>query len=264
MTDKTKTDHPTEDGFQSRVKPWLMKCFGEKISADKSERNHRFLEEALELVQACGCTDNEAHQLVDYVYGRDVGEVNQEVGGVMVTLAAHCLAHGVDMHKEGETELARVWTMVEKIRAKQAAKPKHSPLPQYTAADGFDEDALFEEMRRRIDLPNIRENEDDYLPIHDTQLGVEFALEYAAPYLNAALASRVKVKPLVWVQHSNDKVWQADTPYGSYVVDYSSPSGAIILITPDGKSTSHKTPEAAKAAAQAHHDKLVLSQVRAT
>lgn len=29
-----------------------------------------------------------------------------------------------------EVELRRIWTKVEKIRAKQAAKPKHSPLPQ--------------------------------------------------------------------------------------------------------------------------------------
>jgi NTP pyrophosphatase (non-canonical NTP hydrolase) len=121
-----------ETTFQHRVFPWLMACFGAEISADKAERNHRFLEEALELVQASGCTKSEAHQLVDYVYGRPKGEINQEVGGVMVTLAAHCLAHGEDMHEAGETELARIWTKVEKIRAKQAAKPKHSPLPEAT------------------------------------------------------------------------------------------------------------------------------------
>lgn len=116
--------------FQQRVKPWLDACFGPEISNDKIERNHRFLEEALELVQACGCTQSEARQLVDYVYGRPEGEIHQEVGGVMVTLAAHCLAHGIDMHDAGETELARIWTKVEKIREKQANKPKHSPLPE--------------------------------------------------------------------------------------------------------------------------------------
>ncbi|MGK5031507.1 hypothetical protein [Janthinobacterium sp. MDT1-19] len=118
-----------DDSFQSRVQPWMMECFGAAISADGAERNHRFLEESLELVQACGCTASEAHQLVDYVYGRPVGERAQEVGGVMVTLAALCLAQGLDMHAAGETELARIWTKVEAIRAKQAAKPKHSPLP---------------------------------------------------------------------------------------------------------------------------------------
>ncbi|MDB5760558.1 MAG: hypothetical protein JWM30_3847 [Burkholderia sp.] len=115
--------------FQSRVQPWMMECFGPTISADKQERNHRFLEEALELVQACGATQSEAHQLVDYVYGRPVGEKSQEVGGVQITLAALCLANDLDMHQAGEVELARIWTKVEQMRAKQAAKPKHSPLP---------------------------------------------------------------------------------------------------------------------------------------
>ena len=48
----------------------------------------------------------------------------------MVTLAALCLAAGEDMHAAAEKELARVWTKVEKIRAKQAAKPQYSPLPE--------------------------------------------------------------------------------------------------------------------------------------
>lgn len=117
------------DSLQNRVRPWLLQCFGQTIAADKTERNHRFLEESLELVQACGCTKDEAHQLVEYVYGRPVGEPSQEVGGVMVTLAALCLANALDMHEAGETELARIWTKVAQIRAKQAAKPKHSPLP---------------------------------------------------------------------------------------------------------------------------------------
>ncbi|WP_289241808.1 hypothetical protein [Delftia sp.] len=120
--------------FQNRVQPWLLACFGAEIAADKAERNHRFLEESLELVQSCGCTASEAHQLVDYVFGRPVGEPAQEAGGVMVTLAALCLANSLDMHEAGETELARIWTKVEAIRAKQAAKPKHSPLPAAPAA----------------------------------------------------------------------------------------------------------------------------------
>lgn len=116
--------------LQPRVRPWLLACFGEVIADDAAERNHRFLEESLELVQACGCTQSEAHQLVDYVFSRPIGEKTQEAGGVMITLAALCLAQRIDMHECGEVELARIWTKVEAIRAKQAAKPKHSPLPQ--------------------------------------------------------------------------------------------------------------------------------------
>lgn len=92
--------------FQDRVQPWMMACFGPIIAGDREERNHRFLEEALELVQSCGCSAHEAHQLVDYVYGRPSGEPSQEVGGVMVTLAALCLANHFNMHEDGETELA--------------------------------------------------------------------------------------------------------------------------------------------------------------
>ena len=116
--------------YQSRVRKWLIACFGEKIASDPVERNHRFLEEALELVQACGCSREEARSLVEYVYNRPTGEKHQETGGVMVTLAALCLAQDMDMTEEGEIELERVWTKVEQIRAKQAAKPKHSALPQ--------------------------------------------------------------------------------------------------------------------------------------
>lgn len=135
LTTPARTDDAGEGdvaaSFQDRVQPWLMACFGAMIAGDREERNHRFLEEALELVQSCGCTASEAHQLVDYVYGRPVGEPSQEVGGVMVTLAALCLANDLDMHGNAETELARIWTKVEAIRAKQAAKPKHSPLPEH-------------------------------------------------------------------------------------------------------------------------------------
>lgn len=115
--------------YQTRVAEWIQHCFGPAIGADKVERNHRFLEEALELVQSGGCTVSEAHQLVDYVFSRPTGEIGQEVGGTMNTLAALCTAHGVDLDHEAERELRRVWTKVATIRAKQAAKPKHSPLP---------------------------------------------------------------------------------------------------------------------------------------
>lgn len=116
-------------GLQQQVRPWLLECFGAEIAADKEERNHRFLEEALELVQALGCARQAAHELVDYVFDRPTGEPDQEVGGVMTTLAALCLANALDMDEAGEKELGRIWTKVEQIRDKQASKPKNSPLP---------------------------------------------------------------------------------------------------------------------------------------
>lgn len=116
--------------FQRRVREWVVACFGADVADDRAERSHRFVEEALELVQSLGCTREDCLRLVDYVYGRPAGEPFQEVGGVMTTLAALCAANGLDLESAAEAELARVWTKLEQIRAKQAAKPRGSALPQ--------------------------------------------------------------------------------------------------------------------------------------
>lgn len=120
--------------LQADVRRWTVECFGGAVAADKEERNHRFLEEALELVQAAGCTKSEAIQLVDYVYNRPAGELAQEVGGALVTLAALCNAHDIDLLDASEVELKRCYTKIEKIRAKQKAKPKIGPLPEAVPA----------------------------------------------------------------------------------------------------------------------------------
>lgn len=116
--------------FQARVAPWMQECFGPEISADKLERGDRHLEEVLELLQSGGYPKTRVAALVEYVWSRPEGEPEQEVGGVMVTLAAYCLAHGLDMHEAGEKELARILQpeIIEKIRAKQAAKARDIPL----------------------------------------------------------------------------------------------------------------------------------------
>lgn len=72
-----------------------------------SERRHRFLEEAIELAQASGCTREDARIIVDYVFDRPAGAQEQEVGGVMVTLAALCNALKLTMSDAGDKELAR-------------------------------------------------------------------------------------------------------------------------------------------------------------
>ncbi len=68
---------------------------------------------------------------MDYVFDRPIGEPEQELGGALVTLTALANCHDMHLMQAGENELARVWTKIDKIRAKQAAKPKHSPLPEH-------------------------------------------------------------------------------------------------------------------------------------
>lgn len=116
--------------YQERVGHWLIACFGEERAKSIRARNHRFLEESLELVQSTGLTREEAHQLVDYVFNREIGEPTQEVGGVMVTLAGVCMANNLDMLNNAETELSRVWSKIDIIREKDRNAPINSPLPQ--------------------------------------------------------------------------------------------------------------------------------------
>jgi hypothetical protein len=116
--------------FQSRVAEWLADCFGRNSALDGDERLHRFLEEALELAQASGCTRDDATQLVNYVFSRPPGDLALEVGGVMVTLAGLCEASRVNLEDAAELELARNRSRTEEIRAKRARKRMGSPLPQ--------------------------------------------------------------------------------------------------------------------------------------
>lgn len=147
---------PTTPGkpFQTRVVNWLMECFSMEVCRDRQERNHRFLEEALELVQSLECTRPEAHQLVDYVFDRPAGNPQQELGGVMLTVAALCFPNDMDMQEAAEIELNRVWAKIDVIRKKQATKPKNSPLPTLPTTPGMEEG-------RVVTIPTIDERATD-------------------------------------------------------------------------------------------------------
>ncbi len=110
--------------FQNNCMTWATETFGKEINTNVAERNRRFLEESLELVQALHMTKEQAHAMVDYVFNRPVGETRQEVGGTMVCLALLCSIQNIDMNEAGSTEIARCWNNIEKIRVKQAQKPK--------------------------------------------------------------------------------------------------------------------------------------------
>jgi hypothetical protein len=110
--------------YQTRVKQWLDSCFSQEVISDKAERNRRFIEEAIELVQACEMPKEAIHAMVEHIYSRPVGEKAQEVGGVEVSLSALCTAHGIDTDHARETELTRCFANIPEIRAKQLLKPK--------------------------------------------------------------------------------------------------------------------------------------------
>lgn len=116
MTETTK--------LQERIRDWVTSTFGPGPIDDKRERALRLVEEALELAQAMGLEQGKALALVPYVYGREPGELRQELGGVMLTAlaAAECL--DLDAGNACELELARVESpeTVAKCRRKQEEK----------------------------------------------------------------------------------------------------------------------------------------------
>ena len=109
--------------MELRVAAWLITTFGINKTRDIKERNFRFIEEALELTQSLGLTKTEVLNMVNYVYNRPSGMVLQEVGGVVVTLAALCYAINIDMLEMGNIELMRIILKTDEIKKKQLNKP---------------------------------------------------------------------------------------------------------------------------------------------
>lgn len=116
---------------QQMVNNWVTVCLGKESLMDRRKRAFRFVEEALELAQACEVSVDDVNTLRDYVFGRPVGEVAQEISGVTVTLMALATSQGVDVLEVLRAEINRVSdpVILAKIRAKAAAAPE-GPLPQ--------------------------------------------------------------------------------------------------------------------------------------
>lgn len=158
------TRQPVGRSFQAGVAEWMGRCFLPSLYSNMTERGDRLLEEVLELLQAHGYDSARVPTLVDYVFGRPVGEPAQEVGGVMVTLAGYCWVAGLDMHAAGDAELARISQpeVMAKIRAKQEAKNAlhfDTPLPGNAAAPALaqavDQDLQQDAARWRATAPHL-------------------------------------------------------------------------------------------------------------
>ncbi len=112
------------EDFQHTIAKWCEDMFGSKCAKDPQERGLRLLEEALEAAQAVHVSQEDAHKLVDYVYGRPTGEISQEVSGVLVTVLALSASVGISAEASLLRELHRIHepSFREKIRAKHNTK----------------------------------------------------------------------------------------------------------------------------------------------
>lgn len=109
-------------GRQQRAVEWVNSRLG-AWSMDPAERARRFLEEAVELAQAAGCSVEDARRTVDYVFARPAGDAAQEVGGARLTLLALAASLKVDAVEAEAAELARVYALpVERFRRRDDEK----------------------------------------------------------------------------------------------------------------------------------------------
>lgn len=65
---------------------WATRSFGESQMLNPGTRSLRVVEEAIELAQACNVPEVTIELCVSQVYGRPKGVINQEVGGVLMTI----------------------------------------------------------------------------------------------------------------------------------------------------------------------------------
>lgn len=121
ITDAQSTSVDSND-IQERIANWAYETFDYNCVHDLDERIMRFFEEAVELAQSCNLPKEIAHQMIDHIYSLEVGELHQEIGGVVVSLAVLCHAHNESMLGNAETEYNRCILNIEKIRNKQKQK----------------------------------------------------------------------------------------------------------------------------------------------
>lgn len=129
-----------QGSLQLRTLFWMMGVWRAKfhsIANNARERQFRFAEEALELLQSLGFSREDVNTIADYTYGRPPGEPEQEVGGAMITLAALCNANSIDMDHAATKEMQRISTpeMMEKIRRKHELGESGTPRGYPEAAN---------------------------------------------------------------------------------------------------------------------------------
>lgn len=94
---------------QPRIVEWATSCFGTEQMSDPKVRALRLLEESIEFAQAVGVEIGRGESLLKYVYTREPGKPDQELGGVGVTWMAAAQSVGVLAEDCLDAEMARVF-----------------------------------------------------------------------------------------------------------------------------------------------------------
>lgn len=114
----------TERDFrQQLVGDWVTRTFGDQRSIHTKERATRLLEEALELAQCEGVSQELAERLLSHVYSRPPGDPFGELGGVQTTTLAYAAAAGYSADKV-ESEAIRVILGADRARMRERQECK--------------------------------------------------------------------------------------------------------------------------------------------
>ena len=95
------------DARQATVFQWCIAAFGSD-QANITQRALRLLEESIEAYQAAGGDRAMGHELLDYVFDRPPGEIQQELGGVGIGVLALAAAAGCSADEAERREVDRV------------------------------------------------------------------------------------------------------------------------------------------------------------
>ena len=108
--------------IEERVEHWIVTRIGAE-NAHRRERAMRLLEEAVELAQAEGITEEMVNRQARHVFSRPAGDPDQEAAGVGVCLAGWCAATGHSMISLTLREVERIEAKpIEQIRGSLARK----------------------------------------------------------------------------------------------------------------------------------------------
>lgn len=165
-----------------RVRNWLTACFGAEHTNDKSERSFRFAEESVELCQAIGLTRHQMDTILDHVYSRPKGEVDQEAAGTLITLLSVCDLNNVSLESIFKSEMNRAETSLDAIRAKHNTKPAHlAKHIQYHTSDEL------------MDKPKIKKLCLNLSKFFDAPLNFTFHIDVKSNYFGISVVTSASV-----------------------------------------------------------------------
>lgn len=92
----------------SRFLAWARETFTAQVAMNPAERMMRFVEEAIELANACDVPRVTVERIVNRVYERSPGNIEQEAAQCQVTLELWAKVAKLDLERAATREFERV------------------------------------------------------------------------------------------------------------------------------------------------------------